>query len=336
MDMENKDQLICFFLSGKISLSQYDYKFMSNLLSLAKNRNRVTTNQAGLFSKLIGKYARQLAKQGLNSNELSALPWKTEVVESTEEYTGAKVMIEDDEVILRVPFNKAFISAFKDFPHNPFVWSKESRVYRAPWSTNAFKIAATKLHKYFRTVKFCENSTELLNELKQYDSVKFWNPTLTIVNGQLVVAAMNSSLADVIKDVPLTLEPKELYQLVQYGITIDPELTQNDPLLQFASEKVYTAEVTNLPWVATSLNAIGCNKVSWGRGLMYSSLGKELQKEMTSLGFESVSSNQPLNPNECVPWLTLRPTGIPDARQAPTGTGKVIMFTDSRPIDTKK
>ena len=97
--MENKDQLICFFLSGKISLSQYDYKFMSNLLSLAKNRNRVTTNQAGLFSKLIGKYARQLAKQGLNSNELSALPWKTEVVESTEEYTGAKVMIEDDEVI---------------------------------------------------------------------------------------------------------------------------------------------------------------------------------------------------------------------------------------------
>ena len=54
--MKNKEQLLYFFLQGKISLSQYDYKFMANLQSIIQNNMRVTSNQAELFGKLISKY----------------------------------------------------------------------------------------------------------------------------------------------------------------------------------------------------------------------------------------------------------------------------------------
>ena len=57
--MKNKEQLLYFFLQGKISLSQYDYKFMANLQTMIQNQNRVTSNQADLFDKLISKYKNE-------------------------------------------------------------------------------------------------------------------------------------------------------------------------------------------------------------------------------------------------------------------------------------
>ena len=59
-----------FFLNGRVSLSQYDYKFMANLQGLIQNENRVTTNQAKLFDRLVEKYTKQLTKHGFTVSEL--------------------------------------------------------------------------------------------------------------------------------------------------------------------------------------------------------------------------------------------------------------------------
>ena len=112
--MKNKEQLLYFFLQGKISLSQYDYKFMANLLGMIQNKDRVTTNQAELFDHLISKYKKQLTKNGYDKDTLKVLPWKTMLVESTPEYTGATVYMLNDDIIISVPFNKGFISAFRN------------------------------------------------------------------------------------------------------------------------------------------------------------------------------------------------------------------------------
>jgi hypothetical protein len=55
----------------------------------------------------------QLTKNGYVKEELKSLPWKTLIVESTSEYTGALVSMIDDLLTIRVPFNKQFISQFR-------------------------------------------------------------------------------------------------------------------------------------------------------------------------------------------------------------------------------
>ena len=154
MKMINKEQLLYFFLQGKISLSQYDYKFMANLLSMIQNQHRVTSNQATLFDNLISKYKKQLTKNGFDKDTLKALPWKTTVVESTPEYTGASVSLDDDTISIRVPFNKQFISAFRNVKNNTFDWNKDSKTYTAKFNTNAFKIAYTILPEFFHSVRY--------------------------------------------------------------------------------------------------------------------------------------------------------------------------------------
>jgi hypothetical protein len=151
--MTNKEQLLYFFLQGKISLSQYDYKFMANLQTIIQNNARVTSNQADLFDKLISKYKKQLVRQGLVKEELKELPWKTMIVESTSEYTGAVVSLRDNELNIRVPFNKSFISEFRNVPNNAFEWDKETKSYSATFGTTALKVAHSVLPKFFSTVR---------------------------------------------------------------------------------------------------------------------------------------------------------------------------------------
>ena len=77
--MKNKEQLLYFFLQGKISLSQYDYKFMANLQTMIQRDHRVTTGQANLFDNLISKYKKQLTKCGLDKAELQKAEYTRQV-----------------------------------------------------------------------------------------------------------------------------------------------------------------------------------------------------------------------------------------------------------------
>jgi hypothetical protein len=332
--MTNKEQLLYFFLQGKISLSQYDYKFMANLQTLIQNNSRVTSNQADLFDKLISKYKKQLVRQGLVKEELKELPWKTMIVESTTEYTGAVVLLRDDELNIRVPFNKSFISEFRNVRNNTFEWSKETKTYSAPFGTSALKVAYTTLPKFFSTVRYDDDLQIIIDELKQYEGL-IWNPTLTKYNGNLIVTAINPILAELIKDIELNLEPRTIFDLTRMGITIDSELYKDSEKLKFAANLVYEVELSDVENTIGWMRNVGCENVIIGRGLRSTISQEHLASMITKYGMKPVGPLSYGNLPEGISMLMQHTSNV-DSRTPFTGQiSKTVVLKDSRPIEVK-
>lgn len=330
MEMKNKEQLLYFFLQGKISLSQYDYKFMANLQTMIQNKHRVTSNQATLFDNLISKYKKQLIKNNFDKDILKALPWKTPMVESTPEYTGALVSVDEDQLVIRVPFNKQFITYFRTVKNNTFSWSTESKTYTTAFSTNALKIAYTSLPKYFNTVRYDDTLQKIIDELDQYKNF-VWEPTLTKVNGTLLIAALNSVLGDLVKDMELELTPKVLFKLSMLGINIDPSLYEDNEKLKFASNTVYEVEYLEVENIIGWMKNIGCDNVLIGRGLRNRGIEHVIEKYgMQPLG----PMNYGMLP-EGITMLIQHITNI-DVRNNIGGLiSKTVVLKDSRPIEVQ-
>ena len=333
--MKNKEQLLYFFLQGKISLSQYDYKFMANLQTMIQRDHRVTTGQANLFDNLISKYKKQLTKCGLDKVELKALDWNSTLVESTTEYTGAYVSLLNDTITIRVPFNKSFISKFREVKDNTFVWDKESKVYRTTFSTAALKISTQVLHKFFPTVKYCDELSTILSSLAELESgITVWNPTLCMVNDKLIIAGCNSIIGELVKDMTLSLEPSILFKLNRMGIDIDSAIISDYPKLQFAANSVYEAEIIDVENIIGWMKNIGCENVVIGRGLRTALNQEQLAKTIEKYGMT------PLGP---LSYVKL-PDGVAMMLQHTSNVGihsftgtisKTVVLKDSRPIEVQ-
>jgi hypothetical protein len=255
--MDSKEQLIYFFLNGKINLSTYDEKFLTNLGIIINTHKRVTTNQAKLFDRLVEKYQRQLNKHSLHYQDLVKLNWKANVVESATQYTNAKVSLVNDNLTITLPFNKNFISAFKNVDDNPFDWNKSDRMYVAKFSTYALKIASVLLPEFF-TVDYSVELLDVLNTLKEYEN-SIWKPTLCNVNGNLMIVAINEMLYDATINIDLKLDIPTLYELSHYGISVDEKLISNEPSLKFANEYVTEVDLDDILQVANWLSKITDN-----------------------------------------------------------------------------
>ena len=243
--MDSKEQLIYFFLQGKISLSQYDYKFMVNLQTMIHNSHRVTSNQADLFDKLISKYAKQLTRAGLVKEELKVLPWKAMLVESTPEYTGANITLDEDILTVRVPFNKTFIANFRLIEDNPFEWIKEEKVYKAKFSTIALKTLYKFLPMHFAVINYCEELRDVVQELSQYEHM-VWQPTLVKVNDRIVLYAANTVAAGLIENIELNSDIDTLFQLSKYQLPAHPSVYDYDPKLKFVYEFITEVDIDDL------------------------------------------------------------------------------------------
>jgi hypothetical protein len=336
--MINKEQLLYFFLNGKVSLSQYDYKFMANLQTMIQNKSRVTSNQATLFDNLISKYKKQLTKNGFDKDTLKNLPWKTDVVESTPEYTGATVSLYGDDLVIKVPFNKPFISAFRQVTNNNFEWDKESKVYRTPFNTIALKIANTELGKYFETVRFDDQLTPLIAEIETFRA-DVYNPTLYLVNGKPMVIAVNSVLGELVNDMDLQIDDTTLFKLSTMGINIDPTVYGINEILEFASKRVCEIEIDQVETAISWMKSLGCDNVIVGRGLRTANSKDALYELITKYGMNPLgpvyypekSSNISDGVN-----MALQHTSSIDSRNSFSGQiSKTVVLKDSRPIEVK-
>lgn len=340
--MDHKEHLLYFFLTGKISLSQYDHKFLSNLQMMIHKDSRVTSNQANLFDKLISKYTRQLNKHGYDKEILKDLPWKALVVESSIQHTSARVSIDGDDLVIRVPFNKNFISSFRDTIHNPFDWVRDQKNYRASFSTHALKIVHEVLPKFFPTVIYCDQLTNIIDELKAYES-KYWVPTLTSINGKLYVVAVNDILGDMISDMELTPTPQTFFKLSVLGVAIDPILIGDDPMLKFASEFITEVDLDDFTTISKWIVELGCTKVIFGRGIASSGTGM-IRNEIVSaieqskiLHPLSYIETQKLTVSDIAPMLIQYPrnNNRPSIRENQEIISKCIIVKNKRPIDIK-
>jgi hypothetical protein len=340
--MDHKEHLLYFFLTGKINLSQYDHKFLSNLQLMVHKDSRVTTNQADLFDKLISKYTRQLTKHGYDKESLKSLSWKALVVESSILHTGARVSIENDQLVLRLPFNKNFISSFRETVHNPFEWHRDQKQYMSKFSTHSLKILYNVLPKFFPTVIYCEHSKKIIDELKNYEA-KFWEPTLTVINDRPTVVAVNYILGDMLANVELSISPKTFFELSLLGVKIDPMLIGDDPKLKFASEMITEIDLDDFPTVASWMLELGCNRVLFGRGMNLGpnrSIQSEIIKIIEGLNIthalKYVDINEKIDYN-APPMLLQYPRNnkLASLREHHEPISKCIIIKNKRPIDIK-
>jgi hypothetical protein len=333
MIMKNKEQLLYFFLQGKISLSQYDYKFMANLQTMIQNSSRVTSNQADLFDKLISKYKKQLTKNGLVKEELKELSWKTMIVESTPEYTGASVRINDDEILIKVPFNKSFISQFRLVENNNFAWDSAEKLYRAKFNTLSLKVAYNILPEYFEHVRYCDELQPILTELEQYQNL-IWNPTAKKFNDRLLISACNSILGSMIADTDLDINPSSLFKLVRMGINIDPKVYDGNEKLKFASTDFYETDLAVSETVISWMRNIGCSNVVLGRGIRSVPWKQEITDLVEKYGMKV---HGPLsygaNTGPGITMLLQQVSSID--KTVPDSISKTIVIKDSRPIEVK-
>ena len=218
-----KEQLVDY-LSKYISLGTYDKRFVNNLLSLNITTGKsVTTNQAALLDKIILRYHRQLAKAELNSTELIDLHWTIPPIESSPIYTEAHVSVMDDTtLIIHSPFKKDFVKELKQIDY--MTWDRENKMWFTVLSEHTLKNALEVVNKHYDKVNYCPTIQQAITTIQEYESMRYWNPTLVRINGNMYVLAANASLMKAIEQIPLNTEYHTLAKLSRMGIRIDPAL----------------------------------------------------------------------------------------------------------------
>jgi len=260
IELNNKEQLI-YYMVANLRLSRYDIRFLQNLEKISSVKKRITSNQVELVDKLIEKYERQFVKNQMFIKELSKLPWKTLVIETTDEYTSAHIGILNDNLILKTPYNKAFITAFRNLSQSSFVWDNTNKYYIADLSTFSLKLAFRMTAIFFNEIRFSDNVKKILNQQEYYKDVKYWTPTLVCVNSNYMIACTNKALDESIKHITLNTELTTLAELVRYGIQIDESILQTNEE-RFAGSYNPKVELNNICDIVPWLQNIKCDYVS--------------------------------------------------------------------------
>jgi hypothetical protein len=326
-----REHLLHYMLSGHVHLSKKDYGFFNNLQYIIKNNDRVTSNQNKLFDKLLVKYQRQLKKLGNDLPELQALQWKTNLVDSAEEFLSAQIHIVEKSIHIKSPFDTKFVQAFRNVPDNPYVWSKDEKKYIAPYSTYALKIAHESLNKYFTDIIYCNNTKSLLGYVKQFEGIN-WTPVLKKVNDRFYIGAINEYLNDAIKNIELNDDPKTLMLLSQYGIMISDEIIDNDSFKTFAGAYNVVSDLDMIDTLIGYLKLLDVEHVFTARDIIYNRLiSDEIKARLSRAGMSCSPVNSSDNEGVMLKSTSSYGTPINNNRRIQ----KVVHLLNSRPVEIR-
>lgn len=343
--IKTKEHLVHYMLSS-INLSTYDIKFFQNIEQFVHGGKSLTTNQIALLEKLLNKYSKQLTKAGFYKELVDMLPWSTTIIESVPAYTEAHISIEDEKIAFRAPYKKAFVSKFRDTPLNPFVWDKFNRQYEAPFDTYALKVLVEVAYQYYEVVNHCPVTKSLLEDLYEFDSVTIWEPTLVNCNGNLLIAASNEVLDELLRDVELKLDVQTLAILSEYRIKVHPSLTHDDKKLYYASRFVIEADNSELESVIDTLIELQCDMIYFvGAQHGYVMLNNDTVKtKLRDAGIGiSQSRRYQKKPESCrypvyfqfsLPASAAKSHGFLNGL-ASSAVRKIVMFANSTPVNVK-
>lgn len=337
MQLSTKEHLAYFMQTGVMRLSNYDLKFVQNIHHFILQNKSITTNQVALFDKLVTKYERQFKKQNLTLEFLQALPWTTTIVPSDPIYTDAYISIEDNSIYFRAPFNKNFITNFRQLDYNPFVWKREYRRYEASFSTMALKILVHLVHSFYPVVHYCSVVSKLLNTVQEYDSAKYWQPTLVKTNDSYIIHSINEPLYLATQDIPIDDHIKTLTALSEYGIRIDGSILDDKHKLNFINEYIVEIDFADLDKVSDYLKELNCDCVyTAGNTLL---VKKEIKEKVSSM-VPNIHSFNELNfakrtHNYQFPVVLQFSSTVPTGKLAVNNIKKVIKIKNSNPIDIK-
>ena len=265
-----KEQLIDY-LVRYISLGTYDRRFLDNLLhsNIAINKP-LTSNQAELLDKITSRYHRQLAKKEVDSVDLLSLPWNQTPIASLPQYTQAHISIEEENVVLRSPYKKDFVKNLKDL--GLMNWHKEDKTWTTPANELSLKSVINLTENHYPNVNYCPVVADIISSLVEYEEVKYWNPTLVKLNGNLYIIACNSHLMDALTGIEIDLSLPCLAKLVHMGIEVSQEVVAEIYESMESGQDIFGQLAFTLdpnPWIEFSkkdliierLNMIGADMV---------------------------------------------------------------------------
>jgi len=249
---------IAHFMKKNISLGRFDERFVTNLLTL----DQITTNQVELFYKIVFKYRRQFVKHELDVDQLIYLPWDMQVIESSPQYTTGHVTIEDNKIYFKSPYNKNFINAFRKKPNNHFKWNKDLRRHEVDYGLFQLKILLEVANEFYKDMFYCDITKSLLNQLESYKDVRYWQPTLCNINGNLYIVATNIYLDEALGNMVLNTDSITIANLVYHGVTIDESVYDiSDKKQNFMANMFPKVEVSEVTIIVPWLQEIGCDAV---------------------------------------------------------------------------
>jgi hypothetical protein len=322
---------VVHFMMKDISLSRFDKRFVESLQVL----NQITTNQVELFYKIIFKYRRQFLKHELDVDKLIYLPWNKKVIESSIQYTAGHVLIENNKIFFKCPYNKNFIQAFRNQPSNTFVWDKEARQYESTYGPYQLKLLVTTIPKFFKEINYCDVTKSILEKVKEYDNVKYWQPTLCNVNGNLMIVAITNHLNEALGDMVLNTDSKTIATLVYHGVTIDTSVYDtNDTKQVFMANMFVDVEVNNTSNIVPWLKEINCDAVFLYKfGHMYIECVKNLLDALAKAKIDIVLEDTVIKKKYEFPVI-LRFKTVRDTLEV-VKVGKNIKIVDSTPVEVK-
>lgn len=331
--LNSKDQVASYMIAGHVHLSKKDYGFFSNINKISKGNNPITSNQDKLFNKLLVKYKRQLSKLNIDIETIQNLSWKVGFIESKQEFLEAKLSIKDNNIILKAPFNTKFIQNFRGVSLNIFEWDKVKKYYIAPYSTYNLKIATENINKFYKDVNYCEQVNKILTIIKEFKSVKYWQPTLVKSNNNFYIYGLNTHVYEFIKNLELTNSPKTLFILSQYGIKIDDTVTGENQLLEFAGNFDVKVDLEQFDFLCTVLHELKVDHVFTTREIIYNkNISNEIKLKLLNYGISCGSLNTSINP-DCA--VLLRTSSSSHISYHKNNLYKIITLTNSRPIQIK-
>lgn len=326
--MKSKNQLLSEFVKGYVHVSKKDYSFFSNLSKIIVDENRITSNQARLFDKLILKYQRQLKKQGCDAEVLLKLDWLNDVVETKLEFTQAKIFYNNNSIHIKAPFNTQFVQNFRRVILNPFVWDSNNKWYVADFSTYNLKLAVNYVKTYYPQYVYCDVIQNMLDKVDTYKS-KYWNPTLVRLHDRFYIICINQSLYDKISHIELNDDPATLFELSNYGITIDESVTKSEQLLLFASTYSLTYDLEDLDNLVDMLSLLKVDRVFTAKQLLYTKeVSNEIKTKLLARGIACMP-----NKSESDEGILLLTSTVHSASMK--RPSKIIQIKNSRPIHIK-
>lgn len=284
-----------------------------------------------------------MSKHELDADKLIHLPWTMKVIESAPQYTDGHISIGDNQIIFKCPYNKNFIDAFRKEDTNTFVWDKERKQYSTEYSTHSLKLLVYTSNKFFKTVHYCDVVSSLLDTIKEYKDVKYWQPTLTRINGNLFIVAITEQLDEVLGNMILDTTPAIVSKLVYHGVHIDESIYDiNDERQTFISNRVYEMEVTDVLNIVPWLLEIKCDYVVFTGNRILTEVRKNLRDKLTLAGIridpESkwlYNSKTKESNNYDLPVVIRFRTSRDPSYDEPIRAGKIVQLVNSQPIDIK-
>lgn len=317
-----KDDLVDYLTQGYIHVSRQDYLFFSNLAKIANERN-VTTGQNNLLNKLLVKYQKQLRNNNLDIEILKNLSWKNPLLETLDEYRKTYINLTDQEITVRNPFSKKFISALQK-SNSELLWDKKRKCYSAEYNTYNLKHTLDVVFKNFDDVVLSNNIQQLLNDIKQYENCH-WNPTLVKSNENFYIAAANEYLINNL-NFELNDQPKTLFNLNRYGVQVD-ETLQSSEENKFASSHIYHIDIADIDLLIELLTKLEINTVEIeGHALYRDSIYKELRNKLVDHDIKI------RNENDTDPMPVLLTFKASNIFWRSKKASKIILIKNGRPI----